>query len=86
MASLRALLENLLKLSFDQEKLMQDLKTMDINNPQYLKASQEQRNLKDDAKMIEDSLFALSKRVIQIKSVVNQEIGIINQNMEKALG
>ncbi len=85
MAALRALLENLLKLSFDQEKLMTDLKTMDINNPQYLKASQEQRNLKDDAKMIEDSLFALSKRVIQIKSIVNQEIGTINLNMSKAL-
>ncbi|HRH65565.1 MAG TPA: DUF4175 domain-containing protein [Bacteroidia bacterium] len=86
MQALRALLENLLRLSFDQEKLMQDLKTMDINNPQYLKMSQQQRKLKDDAKMIEDSLFALSKRVIQIQSKVNQEISAINQNMEEALG
>ncbi len=83
--SLRALLENLLHLSFDQEKLMTDLKTMDINNPQYLKVSQQQRKLKDDAKMIEDSLFALSKRVIQIQSKVNQEIAKINQNIEASL-
>ncbi|HNP98333.1 MAG TPA: DUF4175 domain-containing protein [Bacteroidia bacterium] len=85
MQALRALLENLLRLSFDQEKLMQDLRTMDINNPQFLKLSQQQRKLKDDAKMIEDSLFALSKRVMQIQSKVNQEIGAINQNMEEAL-
>ncbi len=85
MNALRALLENLLRLSFDQEKLMQDLKVIDINNPQYLKLSQQQRKLKDDAKMIEDSLFALSKRVAQIASKVNQEIGAINMNMEEAM-
>ncbi len=85
MNALRALLENLLHLSFDQEKLMQDLKTMDVNNPQYLKIGQQQRKLKDDAKMIEDSLFALSKRVVQIKAKVNQEIGNVNQNIEAAL-
>lgn len=85
MNALRALLENLLRLSFDQEKLMQDLRSMDINNPQYLKLSQQQRKLKDDARMIEDSLFALSKRVPQIKSKVNQEISAINNNMAESL-
>ena len=35
--------------------------------------------------MIEDSLFALSKRVAQIASKVNQEIGAINMNMEEAM-
>jgi len=85
MNALRALLENLLHLSFDQENLMQDLKTMDISNPQYLKIGQQQRKLKDDAKMIEDSLFALSKRVIQIQSKVNQEIADVNKNMDAAL-
>ncbi len=85
MNSLRALLENLLRLSFDQEKLMQDLKTIDINDPKYLKLSQQQRKLKEDARLIEDSLFALSKRVAAIASKVNQEIGAINLNMEEAM-
>ena len=35
--------------------------------------------------MIEDSLFALSKRVSQIEAKVNQEISAINQNMNEAL-
>lgn len=85
MAALRALLENLLRLSFDQEKLMKDLQTMDINNPQYLTAMQQQRKLKDDALMIEDSLTALSKRVIQIQQAVNKEINAINFNIQEAL-
>ncbi len=85
MNALRALLENLLRLSFDQEGLMQNLKTIDINNPQYLKLSQQQRKLKDDAKMIEDSLFALSKRVPEIEAKVNQEISAINHNMDEGL-
>ncbi|TAH40125.1 MAG: DUF4175 domain-containing protein [Bacteroidetes bacterium] len=85
MQALRALLENLLRLSFDQENLMQELRTMDINNPQYLQMSKQQHKLKDNAKMVEDSLFALSKRVVQIKSKVNQEIAAINMNMAEAL-
>ena len=85
MNALRALLENLLHLSFDQEAVMQSLKTTDINNPQYLKLSQQQQKLKDDAKMIEDSLFALSKRVMQIEAKVNQEISAINLNMDAGL-
>ncbi len=85
MNALRALLENLLRLSFNQEQIMQDLKTIDINNPQYLKLSQQQRKLKDDAKMIEDSLFALSKRVAQIEAKVNQEISAVNLNMDVSL-
>lgn len=85
MEDLRALIENLLHISFDQEKLMQDLKNVDINNPQYLTMSQQQRKIKDDMHMIDDSLRALSKRVVQIASTVNKEVSAINQNMDASL-
>ena len=85
MNSLRALLENLIRLSFNQEQVMEQLKTIDINNPQYLKLSQTQQKLKDDAKLIEDSLFALSKRVIEIAPKVNEEISAINLNIDQSL-
>lgn len=85
MQAMRALLENLLRFSFDQEKLMEDIKSVDVNNPRYLKMAQEQRKLKDDAKIIEDSLLALSKRVIQISSMINEQITDINDYTEKAL-
>ncbi len=83
--ALRELLENLIKISFDQEKVMNDFKKITINDPQYTQLIQKQNGLKDDLKMVEDSLYALSKRVVQIESVVNKEIGIINQNVAKAI-
>ncbi len=84
--ALRDILENLVKLSLDQEGLMTKLKTTDKNDPQYLKITQEQKRLKDDARMVEDSLFALSKRVPQLDAHINKEISAINMNLEKALG
>lgn len=85
MKALREILENLVKVSFDQENVMEELKKTNINDPKYLTLTQKQRALKDDLKMIEDSIFALSKKVIQIQSFVNKEIANINQNAEKSL-
>lgn len=85
MNSLRALLENLIRFSLNQESLMEELKTIDVNNPRYIKLAQKQRELKDDAKVLEDSLFALSKRVASISSVVNTEITSINDNISKSI-
>ncbi|MEK6614663.1 MAG: DUF4175 family protein [Bacteroidota bacterium] len=83
--ALRDILNNLIQLSFDQEALMKDVDKTKTDNPQYVKLSQQQKKLKDDAKMIEDSLFALSKRQPRIQSVVNREISAINNNMEKSI-
>lgn len=85
MEDLRALLENIITMSFDQEELMAQFRTVDTNDPMYNKLGQSQRKLKDDSKMVEDSLFALSKRVPQIGAAVNREINLINENMDKAL-
>lgn len=85
MEALRALLENIITLSFDEEDLMASIKGIDPNDPKYVKQAQWQRKLKDDAKMVEDSLFALSKRIIQLQAAVNREIGLVNEHMAKAL-
>lgn len=85
MEALRALLENIIDLSFDQEDLMGEFKTIDIKDPKYNSLGQRQRKLKDDAKMVEDSLFALSKRVPQVSAAINREINLINDHMSKAL-
>lgn len=85
MEALRQLLENLVQLSFDQENLMDEIRKTDINNPQYVKLVQEQKKLKDDAKMVEDSLYALAKKLVQIESFVTQEITEINRNIGKGI-
>ena len=81
---MRGLLENLIQLSFGQEALMGQLTKIKPNDPQYVKINQKQKKLKDDSKMIEDTLLALSKRVPQIAAAVNKEISAINMNMDKA--
>ena len=82
---LRDILENLIHLSFGQEALMGDLSKAKTSDPQFYKLDQKQKNLQDDAKMIEDSLLVLSKRNPTIKTDVNREISAINMNMDKAV-
>ncbi len=82
---LREILENLLQLSFDQERLMKELYKTNPNNPRYVEITAEQKKISDDAKMIEDSLFALSKRVAQLQSFINREISSINMNLDKTI-
>lgn len=83
--ALRDILENLIHISFDQEALIQKINKTDAYNPQYVKLTQDQKKLKDDAKMIEDSLLALSKRQPKVSPFINKEIGIINANMERTI-
>ena len=83
--SMRHLLENLLKLSFNEETLMKDFEHIDINSPQFLLKSQQQQKIKSDAKMVEDSLYALASRVVQIQSIVTKEINSVNQRIDKSI-
>ncbi len=82
---LRQLLDNLLTLSFDQESVMDKLKTVNRNSPQYKDLMKEQKKLKDDSKVIEDSLMALSKRMVELSSFVNKEISAVKYNMDQTL-
>ena len=85
MEALRALLENIITLSFDEEELMANLRATESQDPRYVTHGQTQRFLKDGSKMVADSLFELSLRVRQLASAVNREIGLVNHHMDKAL-
>ncbi|WP_256010917.1 DUF4175 family protein [Desertivirga xinjiangensis] len=85
MQSLRQILDNLLNTSFDQENVMQTFRSTSSNDPNYIRLTQKQKSIKDNLKLVQDSLYALSKKVPQIESVVNKEIQDINQNIENAL-
>lgn len=84
MDALRQMLENIVELSFDQEALMDELTATGIKDPRFIEHGRSQRKLRDDAKVIEDSLFALSKRVPQLQSIVNREMNAVNGNMDEA--
>lgn len=85
MDDLRNILENLITLSFDQEDLMKDFKSVNQLDPRYISLSQKQLKLKDDAVVIEDSLTALAKRVFQIQSFVTREVGLMKGYMEESV-
>lgn len=85
MDALRAILENLVKLSFDQEKIMKDFRNMNVADPRFVKLSQEQLKIQDDAKMIEDSLYSLAKRVLQIQSFVTKEVTSMRNSMDESV-
>lgn len=84
MDALRQLLENIVQLSFDQERVMKDLQATTTRDPRFVDIGRQQKKLRDDAHVIEDSLFALSKRVPQLESIVNREMNAVNGHMDQA--
>lgn len=82
---LRQLLDNLVTSSFEQEKTMQKLRVTTPSDPLYTQLAQVQKNIQDNLKNVQDSLFSLSKRVPQIQTAVNKETGIINERIQSAL-
>lgn len=83
---LRDIMSNLVTLSFDQEKLMKDFRKVNQSDPRFIDLSQQQLKLKDDAKIVEDSLLSLANRVFQIQSFVTREVGDMKDHMEESLG
>ena len=82
---LRDILENLLTLSFDQEELMKSFRGVNQSDPRFITLGQQQLKLKDDAKIIEDSLTSLAKKVFQIQSFVTREVANMNTNISQSL-
>lgn len=82
---LRQIVDNLLKLSFTQEEIMDGFKSINQSDPRFIDLSQKQLKLKDDAKVIEDSLIALSKRVAMISSFVTREVSEMNKYMDESV-
>lgn len=83
--ALRDILENLITLSFDQETLMKDFRGVNLQDPRFVKLGQQQLKLKDDAKIVEDSLYALANRVVQIQSFITRELNDMKSYMNESV-
>jgi anti-sigma regulatory factor (Ser/Thr protein kinase) len=83
--TLRALLNNLIELSFDQEELMDRVKKADTEDPAYTDLGREQKRIKEDFGKIRDSLHELSKQVFQLKATIDQEVEKADRNMRKSI-
>ncbi len=82
---LRDIVHNLIKLSFDQEDLMNEFAQVKQSDPRFIELAQKQLKLKDDAKIVEDSLMSLSKKVFQIASFVTREVTAMNDHMDNSV-
>ena len=83
--AMRQILHGLIKLSFDEEELMKEFTQIQQTDPKYVSLSQQQLKLKDDAKVLEDSLLSLSKRDAFLGSIVTKEVSELNDHMDKAV-
>ena len=83
--SLRQIIHGLIKLSFDQENLMKEFVPIQQTDPKYVQLGQDQLKIKDDAKILEDSLLSLAKKDAFMSSVVTKEVGELNSHMDKAV-
>lgn len=83
--SLRQIIHGLVKLSYDQEGLMKEFNELQQNDPRFNVLAQTQLKLKDDSRVIEDSLLALGKKDPMMGSFITREIGELNSHMNKVI-
>lgn len=81
----RQLLTNLLRLSFEQEELLQAVKNTDPSAEYYKELTRKQYQLKKSSTLIKDSLFALSKRVMQLGPTINKETVELEKRLNEAV-
>ncbi len=72
--AIRQLLENLVTLSFAQEQNMKEVTATTINTPRYVELSQQQFKIKDDFRLVEDSLQALANRQFEISGIITEKV------------
>ncbi|MCC6816220.1 MAG: DUF4175 domain-containing protein [Saprospiraceae bacterium] len=82
---LRQLLENLVTVSFEQEALTVDFSKTDNQTNRFTNLIKEEHRLKDNFKIIQDTLEALSKRVVEIQSFVSDKVSEINNNFNTSI-
>lgn len=85
MNALREILENLIKISHDQERIMKNFRSISVSDPRFVPLSQEQLNISNDAKIVEDSLFALAGRVMQLEAMVTKEVTSMKNNIDESV-
>lgn len=83
--SVRQILTNLMRLSFDQEQLIGDVRQTAAGNPDYIANMEKQSSLHRNSQLIRDSLFSLSKRLFKLAPAINKETVQLERYMRGSL-
>ncbi len=76
--SVRKILNRIVQTSFQQEKLMKQLSRMNLQDPGVKEVLREQFLLKDNLRMIGDSISAVARRQQAVKPFIQKQISKIN--------
>lgn len=84
LAQLRLLMEDLLQLSFDQERIMKAYKKIPAGDVAVRQIAQEQNKLGEMAHILEDSLISLGKKLMPLSQTITKETANMKQRMQEA--
>ena len=84
-SDLKNLLDNLLRLSHEQEDIMVKMRNVREVDPTFVDLSQRQLRLQGNTQIVKDSLYALAERVVQLNSFVTKEVAKLDQNMQSTI-
>ena len=82
---LRKIVDNLIVFSFEQEDLLDRFSAADIQNPEYPNNLKQQYVLKEYFNHIDDSLYVLALRVVQMSTMIQKEVSEVHYNLDEAL-
>lgn len=83
-ATIRQILDNLVKISFDQEEILKKSQKMSSYSSLMSDVIRKQFEVKQTMKHIEDSLDALARRQAAVKPFIQKEVTKIQSNIETA--
>ncbi|MDZ7604743.1 MAG: hypothetical protein U5K79_03960 [Cyclobacteriaceae bacterium] len=82
---LRDILDNLIKLSFQQESIMDKFREVNQSDPRFIELSQAQLKIKEDATVLQDSLVSLSRQDFRIQSIVTRKVDEMNRYFDESV-
>jgi len=82
---LRAIIENLLIFSFEQEQLMVSFEGVDAAHAEFPVKLKKQQILKEHFEHIDDSLYTLSLRLRKLSSNIQKDLTDVHYNTDKSL-
>ena len=83
--NLRAIIENLIRFSLEQEDLMNAFQSITIAHPEYAKKLKFQQVLKEHFEHIDDSIYSLSLRNPKISEKLTKDIVEAHYNLNQSL-
>lgn len=81
---LKKIMDNLIKLSFNQENIINKLSSVKSNDPLFIEYSQKQLNIERDAAVLEDSLYSLAKRLLEVEGLVTKEVTEMKNQLKES--